>query len=207
MMDMLARIKLANGIEAGTIKAFSGKENAARKAASLREKWVYLKRRHLLGKGFETFEGFEEWFRTQHSEGIRFYVIWPDPRLPEGTKATPENSAIIAKGLMEYLSEFRLKETGGLPVGVRVGKRSETSVTYSFTKPAGAARVGSFRDPLECQRAWLQARIEHIESYREQHGGAPLINAIMSHYQERMRFHIDNEIEYHIGDWKKDVQR
>lgn len=168
---------------------------------SLKGKWRTLRREKRLCDEWLDFDLFHQWFEAQPKIASRYYIITPNPLLPPGTKGGPDTMMVISKGLFEYLTEFRLIKNERLPVGVRSFQLNEV-VQYGYTVPGGSTRVGGFKDPLECQMGWLQARIEFVERYCEEHKDSKNVLELLAYFQARLRYHIEHKLEYHVGNWR-----
>lgn len=202
MLDLINQIRRTQSIEAAKDNRTTTTENKKPAIADLREKWRALRRNSKLVKEWQDYDTFKLWYDAQPTVLGRYFVLMLDPRLPPNTEVGPDTCLIISKGFMEYLAEFRIKVYEGVPVGVRKYRRVDGKVFYSYTSPGGSQRSGRFDDPLECQMAWLKARIAFVERYYPEHGDSPRIRELMDHFQQRHRYHIEHKLEYKIGNWR-----
>lgn len=201
MLDLINQMRRTREVSMDRDKRTTRQEPKVTPFESIRGKWGTLRRGGKLCKEWQDFKVFYEWFQKQPPIGNRFFVITADPRLPAGTLCGPDTAMILSKGLYEYISEYKLNQSGDLPVGVRVIVKGECRY-LTFTTPGGSRTGGRYKDAHECQQGWLAARLKFVERYYHEHKDSPDVLELIRHFENGLRYHIEHKLEYKIGNWR-----
>lgn len=153
-------------------------------------------------KEWRDFEVFWQWFEQQPLPNCRSWLLVTAPRLSEQQQWGPDTTAIMSTTLYGVLIEKGLKEPeDGLPYGVRV-VGSRTTPAYCYSQAGQRGNSQTYKDPLECQFAWLRARIDYLNTFKAIHNNCPRVSAIIDHCCSVFQECIDTNTAYHKNQWR-----